>query len=285
MKAYLPDFRVISTEDLSEALDALAGGEDIVPLAGGTDLMVYLESGALKPCTFLNLQAIPELRRAPVLASALTLSPLCTFRDARINPLIRETFPMLSAAAREVGVLAIQSRGTWAGNIANASPAADGVPALMAYDAEIELTSSIGSRIVPLARFYHGYKQMDLRPDELITSIRLPLPSSGWREYYRKVGARRFQAISKTLLAGRILPGMDRMVEDIRLVFGSVAPYTLRAFRTEESLRGSTLTREVIEEAVRILQEEISPIDDIRSDATYRRRVTGNLLRDFLCSL
>jgi CO/xanthine dehydrogenase FAD-binding subunit len=285
MRAYLPDFRVITTEDLSEALDALAGGKDIVPLAGGTDLMVYLESGVLKPCTFLNLQAIPELRRAPVLDGSLTLSPLCTFRDARVIPLIREAFPMLSTAAREVGVLAIQSRGTWAGNIANASPAADGVPALMAYDAEIELASRIGSRVVPLARFYHGYKQMDRRPDELITAIRLPSPAPGWREYYRKVGTRRFQAISKTLLAGRILLGTDRMVKDIRLIFGSVAPYTLRAFRTEELIRGRTLTPEVIEEAARALQGEISPIDDIRSDAAYRRRVSANLLRDFLCSL
>jgi CO/xanthine dehydrogenase FAD-binding subunit len=285
MRAYLPDFRVITTGDLSEALDALAGGEGIVPLAGGTDLMVYLENGVLKPCTFLNLQAIPELRRAPVLDGALTLSPLCTFRDARVIPLIRETFPMLSAAAREVGVLAIQSRGTWAGNIANASPAADGVPALMAYDAEIELASRSGSRVVPLARFYHGYKQIDRRPDELITAIRLPLPAPGWCEYYRKVGTRRFQAISKTLLAGRILLGMDRMVKNVRLIFGSVAPYTLRAFRTEEFIRGRTLTPEVIEEAARALQGEISPIDDIRSDAAYRRRVSANLLRDFLSTL
>lgn len=285
MRAYLPDFRVITTEDLGEALDALASGGSIVPLAGGTDLMVYLESGVLEPCAFLNLQAIPELRRAPALDGSLTLSPLCTFRDARVIPAIREIFPMLAAAAREVGVLAIQSRGTWAGNIANASPAADGVPALMAHDAEIELTSRDRSRVVPLARFYHGYKQMDRRPDELITAIRLPLPAPGWREYYRKVGARRAQAISKTLLAGRVLLGTDRVVKDVRLIFGSVAPYTLRAFRTEELIRCRALTRGVIDEAVQALQDEISPIDDIRSDAAYRRQVCRNLLRDFLSSL
>ncbi len=151
MRAYLPDYDVISTERLGEALDAL--GEGVVPLAGGTDLMVYLESGMLSPCTFLNLQAIAELRREPVLDGMLTLGPLCTFRDARVIPTIRDAFPLLSTAAREVGVLAIQSRGTWAGNIANASPAADGVPALMAHDAEIELTSRTGLRTVPLASF------------------------------------------------------------------------------------------------------------------------------------
>jgi CO/xanthine dehydrogenase FAD-binding subunit len=199
-----------------------------------------------------------------------------------VIPLIRDTFPMLAAAAREVGVLAIQSRGTWAGNIANASPAADGVPALMAHDAEIELTSRKGSRRVALDRFYHGYKKTERRHDELITAIRVPVPARGWRGYYRKVGARRAQAISKTLLAGRILLGKDRIVEDIRLIFGSVAPHTLRAFRTEGLLRGHALSREAINEAVRALQDEISPIDDIRSDAAYRRRVSANLLRDFL---
>ncbi len=282
MRAYLPEYKVITVRDLDEAVAALAAGEGIVPLAGGTDLMVYLESGALKPCTFLNLQTIAELRRAPSLDGGLTLSPLCTFRDARVVPLIRESLPMLAAAAREVGVLAIQSRGTWAGNIANASPAADGVPALMAHDAELELTSTTGSRCLPLASFYTGYKQTRMRPGELITDIRLPLPAPGWRDYFRKVGARRFQAISKTLLAGRVLLGPDSEVRDIRLVFGSVAPFTLRALHTEAVLRGRELTPTTIGEAVQALQDEISPIDDIRSDEAYRRRVSGNLLRDFL---
>ncbi|HYK90176.1 MAG TPA: FAD binding domain-containing protein [Acidobacteriota bacterium] len=280
MRAYLPDFRVITTEDLGEALGVL--DEGVVPLAGGTDLMVYLESGQLKPCCFLDLQAIPELRRGPRLDGVLILSPLCTFRDARVLPEIRGSFPLLAAAAREVGVIAVQSRGTWAGNIANASPAADGVPALMAYDAEIELSSRNGSRRVQLARFYRGYKLTDRRTDELITAIRLPLPAPGWRGYFRKVGTRRFQAISKTLLAGRVLMGTGGEVSDIRLIFGSVAPHTLRALRTEEVIRGRVLTLEVIEEAAQILQDEISPIDDMRSSAAYRRRVSANLLRDFL---
>jgi CO/xanthine dehydrogenase FAD-binding subunit len=284
MHAYLPDYRVITTEHLDDALDALAAEDGIIPLAGGTDLMVYLESGALKSCTFLNLHGIPELHRAAAADGSFALSALSTFRDARVNPAVREAFPMLAAAAREVGGLAIQSRGTWAGNIANASPAADGVPALMAHDAEIELTSRNGSRHVPLSRFYQGYKITERRRNELITAIRLSLPAPGWREYYRKVGARRRQSVSKALLAGRVLMGKDGAVKDIRLVFGSVAPYTLRAFRTEELIRGRELTPDVIEEAALGLQDEISPIDDIRSDEAYRRRVSANLLRDFLSS-
>jgi len=187
-------------------------------------------------------------------------------------------------AAREIGALAIQNRGTWVGNIANASPAADGVPALMAYDAEIELTSKDGRRIVPLSRFYHSYKQMDRRANELISAIHLPVPQSGWREYFRKVGTRRFQAISKTLLAGRILLSADQTVEDLRMVLASVAPYTLRAVQTENVIRGRQLTPELIEEAAEAIQDEIRPIDDVRSTEAYRRRVTSNLLREFLAT-
>jgi CO/xanthine dehydrogenase FAD-binding subunit len=283
MRAYLPDFQVIHPGDLGEALDALASGENTIPLAGGTDVMANLERGLLKPCTFLNLQDIAELQARPKIKSGmLILGALTTFRDARMTPAIRETAPLLAAAAAEVGVLAIQSRATWAGNIINASPAADGVPALIAYDAEIELASTRGTRRTALAKFYAGYKQMDRRSDELVTSIRLPLPSPGWREYYRKVAARRYQAVSKTLLAGRVLLGQDRQVTDIRLVLASVAPHTLRAFGTEEVIRGKELTPGLIDEACSALQEEICPIDDIRSTAAYRRRVTGNLLREFL---
>ena len=278
--AVLTSYRVITPGSLPEALDVLASVENVRPLAGGTDLMVLLECGALSPCTFLNIQDLPELRPSTFLTA------LSTYRDVRVGRVgwMRTEFPMLAAAAREIGALAIQSRGTWVGNVANASPAADGVPALMAYDAELELQSKTGSRRVPLAGFYRGYKQMDLRTDELITAIHLPRPMPGFVEYYRKVGARRFQAIAKTLLAARIRLDADRKVDDVRLVLASVAPFTLRAFQTESVLRGRHLTRESIEEAAAAIQDEIRPIDDIRSTEAYRRRVTANLLREFLRS-
>jgi CO/xanthine dehydrogenase FAD-binding subunit len=273
--ATVSDFKVITPQSLDEALDALAVVENLRPLAGGTDLMVLLESGALRPCTFLNIQDLPELR------SADRITALTTYRDVRTGHW-KTRFPMLAIAAREVGALAIQSRGTWIGNVANASPAADGVPALMAYDAELEIARKNGRRTVPLANFYRGYKQMDLRPGELITGVHLPDPSPSFVEYFRKVGARRFQAISKTLLAGRIRFGSDSRIADIRLVFASVAPFTLRAFQTEDVVRGRHLTRETVEQALDAIQDEIRPINDIRSTEAYRRRVTANLLRDFL---
>ncbi len=277
----LADFKVITPPNLDAALDALTSGENIRPLAGGTDVMVLLESGALRPCTFLNIQNLPELQSTRNSNPEVNVLPaLATYRDVRSSS-IKARFPMLALAAREIGALAIQSRGTWVGNVANASPAADGVPALMAYDAVLEIRSKARTRRVPLATFYRGYKQMDLLPNELITAIHLPTPKPGFFEYYRKVGARRFQAISKTLLAGRIRLE-QRRIEDIRMVFASVSPFTLRAFQIERLLLGRELTNALIDEAAAAIQDEIQPIDDIRSTESYRRKVTSNLLRDFL---
>jgi len=275
-------FEVLTPRSIDEALEMLASEAKLVPLAGGTDLMVYLQAGSLTSCTFLNLQELSELRPAlQIDGGGLTLGALTTYRDLRRSAVAAQ-YPLLGLAAREVGALTIQSRGTWTGNIANASPAADGVPALMAYDAEVELRSKRGTRRVLLAEFYRGYKQMERRSDELITSIHLSPPEPGWSHYYRKVGTRRFQAISKTLLAGRLLFATDGTVRDVRLVLASVAPCTLRAVHTEDLIRRRALTPDVIEEAARAIQDEIQPIDDIRSTEDYRRRVTSNLVRDFL---
>lgn len=281
-RAYLKDYSLFQPTSLGDALDALQSKESIRPLAGGTDLMVALEAGSLAPCAFLDLQGILELRPRLRWNGGLVLSALASYTDVRAHPEVCAVYPMLPRAAREVGALAIQTRGTWAGNVANASPAADGVPALMAYDAEVELQSAARGRRVPLAGFYSGYKMLESRPEELITAIHLPRPPEGRREYYRKVGTRRFQAISKTLLAGWILLDEDRTVRDLRMVLASVAPYTLRALETERLLRGQVLDPDLVEVACRAVQDEIRPIDDIRSTERYRRAVTANLVREFL---
>ena len=135
---------------------------------------------------------------------------------------------------------------------------------------------------MPLHAFYAGYKQLDRRPDELVTALRLPPPQAGWVDHYRKVGTRRFQAISKTLLAARLKLDDAGNVEDVRLVLARVAPHTLRAVQTEDLLRGRPLTREAVSQAAEAVQDEIAPIGDVRSNARYRRRVTSNLIVDFL---
>lgn len=282
MSSYLPDFSVINPETLDEAVEAKASLDEAIPLAGGTDVMVYMESGQLDPAPVINLYSLSSQPVEPTLEENLRLHPLSTYRHARQLESLQEIYPMLATAAREISVLALQSRATWIGNVANASPAADGVPALIAYDAELELMSPERTRTVPLAEFYQGYKNVDLEPDELITAITLPRPDEDWQEYYRKVGTRRFQAISKTLLSARIKLSDDGVVDDVRLAFASVAPFTLRTTETESVLRGNQLTPDLISTAEDALQDEIQPIDDIRSNQQYRRRVTGNLLKDFL---
>ncbi len=245
--------------------------------------MVLLNAGLLKSGVYLNLHSVPELH-SPIerVNGSIRLSALTTYAESRRHPEIRRILPMLPRAAREIGAIQIQSRGTWAGNIVNASPAADGVPALMAYDASIDLASSAATRCVSLADFYRGYKQMDRRPDELITAIRVPIPNPGTREYYRKVGTRKFQAISKVLLAGVLQLGTDRRIEHVRLVYASVMPTTYRARKTEEVLLGQELTPGLARRAVESVREELNPITDIRSTASYRLSVACNLLRDFL---
>jgi len=191
---------------------------------------------------------------------------------------------MLCQAASETGGLAIQNRGTIGGNIANASPAADSPPALLAYNAELELLSVRGSRWVPYQSFHTGYKEMIMQPDELLARVRLPRRWPDLHHYYRKVGTRKAQAISKVCFAGtaRINEGI---VDLVRIALGSIAPIPLRCIKTEDALRGARLEPSIIEKAKAELAREIVPIDDIRSTKDYRLRVSLNLLEDFLVQL
>jgi CO/xanthine dehydrogenase FAD-binding subunit len=177
--------------------------------------------------------------------------------------------------------VANQNRGTIAGNIANGSPAADTPPPLLAYDAELELVSRRGSRRVAYEHFHTGYKQMDLAPDELIRSIRLPRSRQRRHQFYRKVGTRRAQAISKVCFAG-VLTLADGTVEEVRIALGSVAPTVVRARKAEAALRGRRLEAGTSASAREALVREIAPIDDLRSTARYRLQVAGNLLEEFL---
>jgi CO/xanthine dehydrogenase FAD-binding subunit len=166
----------------------------------------------------------------------------------------------------------------------NASPAADTPPALLVYDAEIELVSVRGVRWLPYHGFHTGYKQTRIAPDELLRAIRLPRRTNNWRQYYRKVGTRKAQAISKVCFAGAALVESGA-IQDVRIALGSVAPVVQRAVKTEDSLRGNKITPAVIAAAKEILVREIVPIDDIRSTSRYRLRVAQNLLEEFLSGL
>ena len=280
----MPQYRLVVPKALDEALELIAREPGKWrPFAGGTDLMVLLEAGKLAHQNYINIRHLNELRFIDVNDQHVTLGALTTYTDVQANPVLREEFPMLCQAASETGGLAIQNRGTIGGNIMNASPAADSPPALLAYDAALELLSVNGSRWVSYEGFHTGYKQMIIRPDELLGRIRLPRTTRSLKHYYRKVGTRKAQAISKICFAAVIQTSGDE-ITDLRIALGSVAPIPIRCVKTEGSLRGKTIGQTLLEAGRAELAREIVPIDDLRSTANYRTTVSLNLLEDFLSS-
>ena len=259
---------LLEPRSLADALTLLRDDGRLVPMAGCTDLYVSLNFGTLKEARFLNLWRLSALRTIEMRGGLLSIGALATHTDLIRSPLVRSRLPMLAAAAREVGGVQIQNRGTIGGNVANASPAGDTLPVLAAAEATVVLRSAAGTRRIPFTQFYTGYRQTVRRPDELIVAFEIAaIPGT---QCFRKVGTRAAQAISKVVVAAVV---GDRP----RIALGSVAPTVVRATRTEAALAAGAS----IEDAQQTLAAEIAPIDDIRSTAEYRRRVAANLLALF----
>lgn len=287
MRAALSELEVIRPRTVAHALSALAaeaaaGAPRPTPLAGGTDLFVYLNAGALESRRFLDLWPLDELRGIDARRDRIRFGALATFAEIRAHPAVRRALPSLAAAAAEVGAMQIQHRATIAGNVANGSPAGDSLPVLLAHDAVVIARSVRGERAIPFARFYRGYRALALEPEELIVAIEVPVPAAGTFAFFRKVGTRRAQSISKVVLAGTIVPGRGGRVGEARLAWGSVAPTPVLAPRAQAALAGAKPAREVAARARDELARDIAPIDDIRSDREYRMEVAGNLLEQML---
>jgi CO/xanthine dehydrogenase FAD-binding subunit len=277
----LDGYALITPTGVSEALALLADDPSGRPFAGGTDLMVLLEAGHLPRGRYVSLWGLRDLRGIAARDDVVAIGASTTYTEIRQSDVLASRYPMLVHAASETGGVATQNRGTIGGNIANASPAADTPPALLAYDAWLELQSASGSRRVDYRTFHTGYKTMDLRSGEIIARVLLPARATGWRDFYRKVGTRRAQAISKVCIAGSIL--MDHStVADIRIAMGSVAPCVVRCPAAESALRGRAIDNQSIADATSALARDIAPLDDLRSTAQYRLRVAQNLLSEFL---
>jgi CO/xanthine dehydrogenase FAD-binding subunit len=251
-----------------DALRMLRDDGPLTPMAGCTDLYVGLNFGTLGDQRFLDIWGLDELRGIEVRGDVLRVGALTTYAEIIQSRDVRRLLPMLVAASREIGAVQIQNRGTLGGNIANGSPAGDALPVLAATDALVELCSIEWTRKVPFMDFYTGYRASVRRPDELITAVEFPRVEGA--QWFRKVGTRAAQSISKVVMAG---VRADRP----RIAYGSVAPTVVRVRRTEDALAAGAS----VAEAQRILQEEISPIDDIRSTVAYRREVAARLLAQF----
>lgn len=284
MRSRLQDFALRAPGTLDEVLAILSAEPGVWrPFAGGTDLMVLLAAGRLPPAKYLSLWHLRELRGITIHEDEIVLGALTTYTDVLGSQALRVECPLLCRAAEETGGVATQNRGTIGGNIANASPAADTPPALLVYDADLDLISSRGVRRVPYDRFHLGYKQIDLAPDEIIAAVRVARGRGTWRHGWRKLGTRRAQAISKVCFAAA-LDLSQHVVRDIRLAFGSVAPTVVRGARAEAAIRGRALDGETIRACCDALTRDIAPIDDLRSSAAYRSRISRNLLEEFLAS-
>ena len=285
MRANPVEYEIVAPGTLSAVLSLLAESPGAwLPLAGGTDVMVQYSAGILPARKLVSIWNLPDLRRIEVSPQEIRIGAGCTYSDLRAHEIVNREFTLLASAARWTGGIANQNRGTLGGNIVNASPAADSLPALLVYDAELILVSARGERRVPYSSFHIAYRKTKLAPDELVLAICLLRRFSRYHAHARKVGARNAQAISKVSLAalGRLAGGV---VEDIRLAMGSVAPVPLRLTETERIVKGRSLDASLIQSAKAAAIKEIRPIDDIRSTARYRAAVAANLVAEFLDQL
>ena len=272
-----PEPPVVSPRTLAEAYQVLAAIPHR-PVAGGTDLLVQITGEIGEPPErVMNLWGLDDLRGIRVDGDFLEIGALTTYTQIRRSHEVAEFLPSLAEAAATIGAAQIQNRGTLGGNAANASPAGDTLPILLAADAELVLGSGRGERTVPAAEFWPSYRQTALAPDELILRIRFPLAGQR-RVRFRKVGTRRAQAISKVVMALAWQPGPEGTWREVRLALGSVAATPVLAPRTAAALEGASPTAEAADRAADALRDEIQPIDDVRSTADYRREVAARVL-------
>ncbi|MCB9552092.1 MAG: FAD binding domain-containing protein [Myxococcales bacterium] len=266
---------------LAEALALRAAYPAALPLAGGTDVMVYLEAHQIDPPAFIDLWGVEGLCGVEETAAGLRIGAAVSFSALIEDARVVAAAPTLVEAARTVGARQIQNRGTLGGNIANASPAGDSMPVLLSLDAELELASAArGTRRVALADFYRGYKRVDLAGDELIVAVWLPRRDARDRVHFRKVGTRMAQSISKVVLGARVRVE-GGVVTEARIGWGSVAATPVRSRAVEAALVG----RAVDPGAAAKVRDDITPIDDVRSTAGYRLAVAERVLRRWLASI
>lgn len=273
----LPEFDLLMPANLSEALDMLAERPEVVPIAGGTNVIVDLRAGRHRGGVLMDVSRLAELRGIRRENGHVVVGGGTTISELLVDPLVAQFGLPLRQAAAVLASPLVRNRATVAGNLVDASPAADTAPPLLVLDAEVELTSRQGLRRLPLDQFFVGVRKTRRRPDELLTAVRWPVPPEGSAGGFSKFGLRRADAIAVVSVAVMVQRGGGA-----RIALGAVAPTPIRATEAEEALRGRPLTPETIAEAARLAAEATRPIDDIRGSAAYRQRVVEVLTRRLL---
>ena len=278
----LPEFDLLTPQTLPEALDMLAAGAPkVVPLAGGTNLIVDMRSGRHRPSALMDIAGL-ELRSVRREDGHLVMGSGVTIAQVLEDPLIAQYATALRESAAVFANPLVRNRATVGGNLVDGSPAANTAPPLLVLDAEVELMSQEGTRRVPLDDFLVGVRQTLRQSEELLTAIRWPVPSPRSAAAFYKIGLRKSDAIAVVSVAVMIAYDERGHCERSRIALGSVSPRVIRIYAAEEMLRGQPLTDKAIAEAARLSAKATSPIDDIRGSAAYRRRVTEVLVRRLL---
>ncbi len=270
--------RAVSPCSLAEAVKALAEDPTLVPAAGCTDLMVGAGEGRFTPPGILNLLTVPEIRGITRDDRGWRIGAATPFTAIRLHAGLRAAHPILAEVAGVIGGWQIQNRATLGGNVANASPAGDSLPVLLALDASVTLAAAGGERTLPYTEFHTGYRETAIRRGEILAWIHVPDPPAGALERFRKIGTREAQAISKVVLA--LAARRDGgVLRDVRFGAGSVAATPVRLRAAEAACEGRAPDETTAEAAAAAAMGEVVPIDDVRSTAEYRLHVLGRAVR------
>ncbi len=275
--------RAYSPRTLDEAVAILAEQKDATPVAGCTDLMVVDHARRTERHAVVSLLRVAELLGIEEHDDWLDIGAAVSFTSIRRHPSVRAMFPILEQVSATIGAWQIQNRATIGGNIANASPAGDSLPVLLALGAELELASAEGRRRLPYSAFHKAYRRTALRPGELIVRVCLPIPRGASVQRFRKVGTRAAQAISKVVVALSAARLRDRLYS-VRIAAGSVAPVPVRLLGAEAAAEGRVPDAELADRVAAVASAEVEPIDDVRSTAAYRERILGRVVRRLLLS-
>lgn len=271
------EYRKVFT--LKEALDAVSKGASVF-MAGGTDLLVRIKQGAVRPLLVIDLKGIPELEGFSLSENRLSIGALTKIRSLETSPEVVKNAPLLAEAASKLGSVQVRNKATLGGNLCNAAPSAETAPALLALDAQAEIYGREGVRIVDLREFFSGPGLTVLKEGEILTSLKIPLNAQNRQgAVYYKLATRKAMDIAFVGVAVLLEIDKDDRIGKARIALGAVAPTPIRAFEAEKTLRGKILDDETTREAAELAAKSCSPISDLRASAAYRREMVKGLCR------
>ena len=274
----LPIFRLQRPKTLMEAMELLEKLDEAKPVAGGTDVILLMRDGTCKAKHLVDLSLIEELKYIEEGDGEIRIGTATTHNSLLESSLIAKKAPALRDACACIGSVQIRNLGTIGGNLCNASPAADTAAPLLTLDATVRIATHPGSRSMPLYELFAGPKLNSLQPNEILTEIRFPVPPEGSGMSFQKLGRRRGYTISVVNAAVYLELDGD-FCRKARVALGSVAPTPLRPRSLEEGLKDQKLTEQLIKETASACYELVSPVDDIRASAEYRREMSSVLMK------